>query len=414
MTRVSDTALRRRAWALLSLFAGVLISRGTISLVEPRVRDGHGAVAALGEVGIVLLVASFPVTALVILRSKPRNRIGWLLMAIGAVWTLGALADGYARYALLVNPGSLPRPDVTAVLNAVSWAPGLGLMGTFLILLFPDGRLPSPRWRPVAWLSAATVAALTVTLLLTPGELDVGPMPSLRNPFGVESARSVLTVLLGFLLPLLPICIGACALALVLRFRRSRGVERLQLKWLTTAAALVALLFLFSFSVSLLSGSLSGDTQPEWMDVLDAASFLSFLLIPVAIGTAVLRHKLYDIDLVINRALVYGSLTVTLAITYVGSVLVLQRAVSPVTSESDLAVAGSTLVVAALFRPARSRIQAAVDRRFYRSRYDAAKTLDAFAVRLRHELDLDSVGADLRATVDETVQPAHLSLWLRP
>ncbi|MGH3333646.1 MAG: hypothetical protein ACRDPJ_20295 [Nocardioidaceae bacterium] len=414
MTHVSDKALRRWAWALLSFFAGVLISRGTISLVEPRVRDGNGAVVALGEVGIVLLVASFPVTALVILRSKPRNRIGWLLMAIGAVWTLSALADGYARYALLVNPGSLPQPGVAAVLNAVSWAPGLGLMGTFLILLFPDGRLPSPRWRPVAWLSAATVAALTVTLLLTPGELDVGAMPSLRNPFGLESARSVLTVLLGFLLPLLPICIGACALGVVLRFRRSRGVERLQLKWLTTAGALVALLFLFSFSVSLLSGSLSGDTQPEWMDVLDAASFLSFLLIPVAIGTAVLRHKLYDIDLVINRALVYGSLTVTLAITYVGSVLVLQQAVSPVTSESDLAVAGSTLVVAALFRPARSRIQAAVDRRFYRSRYDAAKTLDAFAVRLGHELDLDSVGADLRATVDETVQPAHLSLWLRP
>ena len=414
MTRLSDATLRRTAWALCWTCLLTLVVAVPVQLV-----DGAGehslALSLLREGGIVLVLAGFPVTGVLILRSQPRNRIGWLVMTIALAWSLfGALADTYARFGLLVRPGSLPGPEAAALMNALVWVPGIGLMGTFLLLLFPDGRLPSPRWRPVAWLSGLVIASLILTLAPTPGELGVGAVPTLPNPLGWEQARPVLVILQAVLLPMLPVCVIACAAALVLRFRRSRGVERHQLKWLATAAAVVAVLYLLSFGAGLLTGALFGRGQPAWMDVLDELSFLAFVVIPAAIGTAVLRHRLYDIDVVINRTLVYAALTLTLAASYAGSVLLLQLVLSPVTKQSDLAVAASTLLVAALFQPARHRIQSGVDRRFYRSRYDAARTLDAFAARLRSELDLDAIGSDLRSTADNTVQPEHVSLWIRP
>jgi hypothetical protein len=331
------------------------------------------------------------------------------------VWCLGGATENYARYGLAVNPGSLPEPAAAAVINAAIWAPAIGLMGTFVILLYPDGHLPSPRWRPVAWLSGATVLALTATLCLTPGRLEFGPGEGLRNPMGWDAAESVLGVLFGVLLSLLPLCIVACASALVSRFRRSRGVERLQLKWLATAGAAVAALFLLAIFTSVaLPDTVTGSAGVRsWLSVLDAASFLSFALLPAAIGVAILRHRLYDIDVVINRALVYGSLTALLGAVYPASVLLLQMLINPITRESDLAVVGSTLAVAGLFRPARERIQGIVDRRFYRSRYDAARTLEDFSARLRNQLDLQTLDSDLRRVVHDTVQPAHVTLWLR-
>ena len=409
----SDTTARRLALLVILAFFAVLAGRVLISLMQGS-RAGRGF-TTLGETALYVVIASLPVAGAVIVRQQPRNRIGWLLIGIAGVWGLGLAADDYVRYGLLVNPGSLPRPEIAAALNAVIWAPGLGLMGTFLILLFPDGRLPSPRWRPVAWLSGVTLVGLTVTAELTPGKLGVGPAPQLENPLGLQFAEPVLGPLLAVFLLALPVCIVMCAVGLILRFRRSSGVERLQLKWLATAGGVVALMFLGSFMASAVYQAVSPDGRdPGWMTLLDSLTLLSFALIPAAVGTAMLRHRLYDIDVVINRTLVYAALTVTLAGVYVGSVLVLQRVLHPLTRDSALAVACSTLAVAAVFRPARARIQATVDRRFYRTRYDAARTLDAFASRLRHELDLEAVGADLRTTVTDTVQPAHLSLWLRP
>jgi len=400
---VSDRTLRGLAWAVWWFVAAVTVA--ALSLVEELLTSG--AVS-------FIVVLTFPLVGVLILRRQPRNTIGWLLHGISLIWGLGACTDIYARYGLLVAPGSLPRPDIAAVLNAGIWAPAIGLMGTFLILLYPDGRLPSPRWRPVGWLCAATVVALTTTMYLTPGPLEVGPVPGLTNPFGVESARPVLAVALVALLSLLPLCFVTCAVALVLRFRRSRGVERLQLKWLATAAAAVAGTFLVALAAPLLARSLTSSAEtPGWLAPLDVVGFLSFGLLPAAIGIAILRHGLYDIDVIINRTLVYGSLTAALAGMYLGSVLLLQLVVSPLTDQSDLAVAGSTLAVAALFRPARARIQATVDRRFYRRRYDAARTLESFTGRLRQEVDLESVSADLHAVVRDTVQPTHVSLWLR-
>ncbi len=414
MTRLSDTALRRTAWALLMLVVTALALAAILRLPDLRSRGG-GPLAVLGEGGFFLVLLGFPVAAGLILRSQPRNRIGWLLMAIALVWALcGSVADAYARFAVRTEPEALPGAGVAALMSALVWVPGVGMMGTFLLLLFPDGHLPSRRWLPVAWVSGFVIASVIITLALTPDKLEVGAVPTMQNPFGWEQARPVLLVLQAGLLPLLPLCVIACATALVLRFRRSSGVERLQLKWLATAAAAVAGLYLLSIAASVLTGALFGGQQPAWMDALDSLSFLAFIGIPAAIGVAVLKHRLYDIDVVVNRTLVYGTLTLTLAASYVGSVLLLQLLLSPLTSQSDLAVAGSTLLVAALFRPARRGIQSAVDRRFYRSRYDAALTVDAFASRLRHELDLDAVGADLRGTVEKAMRPTHVSLWIRP
>jgi hypothetical protein len=245
---------------------------------------------------------------------------------------------------------------------------------------------------------------------LTPGELAV--YADIDNPIHVHGAALAVVEALGAASEfLLMISILLTALSLVLRFRGSRGRERQQVKWFAFAGLMTA--------GGLLIAALGNLLPPAWGNPIGGvgwALFLSFAIlgIPIATGIAILRHHLYDIDVVINRTLVYGTLTAALAATYVGSVLLLRVVLSPLAGESALAVAGSTLAVAALFRPARARIQAVVDRRFYRSRYDAARTLDEFALRLRNELDLDAVGTDLCAAAVRTVQPSHISLWLRP
>ena len=413
MTSLSDRTLRRLAWAVWWFFLAMLAVGLPFELAEQSrsAEAWGGAQGGAADVAFIVMLLAFPLTGLLILRRLPRNTIGWLLQAVGLVWGLNGLAANYASYGLVVNPGSLPGADVVAALNEGIWAPGIGLMGTFLILLFPDGHLPSRAWRPVAWLCAVTMVLVAVAVVLDPGRLEESPVPTMSNPLAQEWAAPVLEVALAVLVPLLALCIVASAVGLVSRFRHSRGIERQQLKWLATAGAAVAAVFLVTIVSTLLT--LATSPTPAWVTGLQAVSMPVFVLLPVAIGVAILQHRLYDVDVVINRALVYGLLTAALAGVYLGSVLLLQRALEPLTSQSDLAVAGSTLAVAALFRPVRARIQAGVDRRFYRSRYDAAQTLDVFVDRLRHQVDLDAVGDDLRTAVRETVQPAHLSLWLR-
>jgi len=356
---------------------------------------------------------AFPLVGLLILRRQPRNAVGWLLEGVGLAWGVGGFFDTYAIYGLVIHPGSLPGAGIVAALTEGMWVPGIGLMGTFLILLYPDGHLPSPRWRPVAWLSAITLVVVMLVIDFLPSKMSEGPVPDMTNPIGWEAGEGVLTVLLIVFLPLVPISILACATGLVTRFRRARGVERQQLKWLATAGAVVAFLYLLTM-VSVLLIKSTALTQTPVLDFLQNAALLSFVLLPVAIGMAILRHGLYEIDVVIKRTLVYAVLTATLLGIYLGSVLLLQLLLSPLTEKSDFAVAGSTLAAAALFGPVRRRIQLTVDRRFYRSKYDAARTVDEFAARLRHQVDLDAVGADLRGVVHASVQPAHVTLWIRP
>jgi hypothetical protein len=415
MRSPSDQALRRLSWVVPALLTAVFAAAVPIAIANADPARGTWQDGGpLTEVLFGAVVLSFPLTGLLIVRQQPRNRIGWLLQGIGAAWGVTGLTDTYATYGLVMRPGSLPGAEVAAALNSGGWAPSVGLMGTFLLLLYPDGHLPSRRWRHVARLSALTIVAVTVVITVSPGPLEVAPDMELPNPLGLEPLRPVLVGALYIALPLLPLCILASAAGLVRRFRGSHGVERLQLKWLATAGATLASLYLCGMVASLPRiASTSGQGDPGWLVVLQNITVLAFVLLPVSIGVAILRHRLYDIDVVINRALVYGALTAALAGVYLGSVLVLQLVLRPVTSRSDLAVAASTLAVAALFRPVRARIQAVVDRRFFRQRYDAGLTLDAFATRLRHELDLESVGADLRSVVHDTVAPAHVSLWLR-
>jgi len=408
----------RLAWMTFALVAVSFV--GSLVALTLAVRSGTVASGELAQAGPLLaMMFSFPVVGVLVASRQPGNAIGWLLLGIGLVWEVwGGVAGIYVVWGFDVDPGSLPRPDLVAALTSSIWVPGLGLIGTFLILLFPNGRLPTPRWRPVAWL-CGLVLLLTVLLPLAPvplNELGDPSLPPIANPLGVEALGPFFDGSFYALLLLLPLCIVACAWSLIRRFRRSRDHERLQLKWLATGAGITAALFLFSIVASFLTGALtSAAEEPDWLTVLDQISLFSFLLIPAAVGAAILRHRLYDIDVIINRALVYGALTAVLALVYVAGVVGVGGRLREVGGQesNSFAVAASTLAVAALFRPARGRLQAFIDRRFYRSRYDAARTVEEFSRRVRDEVTLDTVTSDLLMAVNETVQPEHASLWLR-
>jgi hypothetical protein len=348
-----------------------------------------------------LFAMSFPVVGSLIATYRPQNPLGWIFCAVGLSQALVVFLAEYGVYALRTAPGTVPGGPLAIWAAQWVWAPGIGLLLTFVPLLFPTGRLPSRRWRPVAWLSALPIVlipALTApTLWPHRGVALVGP--SRDEPLGqglamVELAAFWLMVLCGL----------ACLAALALRFRRSRGIERQQLKWFLFACAITVTIFIV----------VQPATSAQWeLGLLLALPVVP--AIPVAAGIAILRYRLYEIDRIINRTVVYGVLTVILGLGYAGVVLVLGQLFGGVTKDPpSWAVAGATLAVAALFQPARRRIQAVVDRRFNRRKFDAAKTVEAFSVRLRDEVDLDALTAELLVVVDQTIQPTRASLWLRP
>ena len=345
---------------------------------------------------------AFGVVGAIVAQHQPRNPIGWLFVSLAVVEGWSGLAYGWASYSFEV--AALPAATYAAWF--ATWASVLapGFIA-FCLLLFPDGHLVSPRWRFAAWSCLGLVAVIVARFALVPGPLS--DFPAVDNPLGVE-ALDPLTALPEDLLfaPL----IACAAAALVVRLRRARGVERQQVAWFAYSAAMIPVFLVVGGSIAALTGS------PDDSAAGHAFAFLFALILaglPVSAGLAILRHRLYDIDVVIKRTLVYGSLTLTLLATYVVLVLTLQPLLRPVAGESSLAVAASTLAVAALFRPLRAAIQRGVDRRFFRSRYDAARTLDEFSGRLRDDLDLESLATDLRTVVRDTMQPAHVSLWLR-
>jgi hypothetical protein len=344
------------------------------------------------------LIAFLVVGALIASR-QPRNPVGWQLLAVGALFMLDGTTGAYARYTLAVAPGSLPGGLVLAWLGALAFAPIVWVLLILLPLYFPTGRLLSSRWRLVAWAGGVFTALAVVGNGLRPDIAEIAGIGAVRNPFAIPSATHMLDLLLTLALPFLIVGIGGALAAIVVRFRRARGVERAQLKWFSYAASLTPLPFI------------AHDLVPPLADPLFA---VILPLVPVSIGIAILRHRLYDIDRVINRTLVYGLLTVLLGAVYVVGVFGLGRLLDPVTGESALAVAASTLAVAALFQPARRRVQAVVDRRFNRRRYDAARTVEAFSLRLRDQVELDMLSAELLMVVDQTMQPTAVSLWLSP
>ena len=368
--------MRRLPWVIWLLTVAIFVA-----IVPSALDDGLGLFLSY-----VLFVLAFATVGALVASRRPRNAIGWLLLLAGFSYVIGGLSE----------TAGVDESALVAWVGEWIWLVGIGPVATFGLLLFPTGHLPSPRWRPVAWLAAAGLVVSVGAVAFKPGHFEDS---TIENPVGIPwlphwAGTAALLVLLAALA-------GSIA-SLVARYRAAGALERGQLKWLLYAAAIVA-------ARRRGHRTARGPARRHGRRHHERGGHATLATVPVAMGIAILRHRLYDIDLVIRRTLVYAVLTASLAATYLALVLLVGLAVG----RSGLAVAVSTLAVAALFRPALARIQAAVDRRFYRRRYDAALTLEAFGARLRDELDLEALGTDLRGVVQDTVQPEHVSLWLR-
>ncbi len=410
---MTDRLARRLAWALWLLT--LAISLVTAALIATSfgadIPDNWGFRGAPALGGMAFATAG----ALIASRTR-RNAVGWLLCGGGVSGALMGLGQEYATAAMFIRPGSLPGGELVAWIGGWFWVINQGFF-FYALVLFPDGRLPSARWRPFMFVPAAAMALGTFVFALRPGPLEF--FSGLANPFAATGTLEVVRSKVELLAPLLFLpAIAWAGYAPLSRYRGSGAVERQQLKWLALAGVVCAVaLIAYILSPVIVGRSPLSPPLPSGTPALIKASqsivAVTFLAIPVAIGFAIMRYRLYDIDVVINRALVYGTTTAGIALAFFAGIVILQTILRPFTNGSEIAVAVSTLVSVALVQPLRRRVRDAVDRRFYRSRYDAARTLDAFSVRLRDEVDLDAVRADLVAAVRETVQPTHASLWLR-
>ena len=395
---------RTAAWLGWSLWAlSLTLTALSLLLLILNLSHPDVPVYSFWAENVLFSIGYSTVGAVIVPRMSPENLIGWLFCAIGLLWAVIHLIGEYAIYALLAEPGSLPAGEIASWVYTWPWVLGLGLI-VFLCLLFPNGRLPSARWRWFARISALLTLVGMALAAFSPGPIVVG-LPAIHNPLGIEGLPNAYKSVQVLMLVLIAISVAS----LLLRRVYARGVERQQTKWFTYAAAVAA-------SGAILKFIISDPLDLVWIGGVGYALVLIGLAgMPIAMGIAITRYRLYEIDLIINRTLVYGSLTAMLVALYVVGIVVLQRIfVTLAGQQSTLAVVASTLLIAALFNPLRRRIQSFVDRRFYRSKYDARKTLEAFSAKLRDETDLEALNNDLVGVVRETMQPAHVSVWLRP
>jgi hypothetical protein len=385
---------RRLVWSVFAVSLVLVITGPGLLFL----REGPSLLFGLSFGAVQIAMA---VVGAVVATRLPRHPIGWLLLTMGFGLGLSATASAYGALGVLGDHGRLPLDHLAVWLGEWTFVPVVYGGVVFLLYLFPDGHFISRRWRRAAYLTAALTVLATVVDASAPGPLE--DVSSIDNPVGATGwlADFVTTIQPVVDTSALPAFLCAAG-ALMVRFRRSHGTERQQLKWIVSALVLVGV------GLGLTAGT--HGFLGKWTFFL---AMFSLAAMPVSVGMAMLRYRLYDIDVVINRALVYGSLSAALAGVYAGSVLLLQLALSGLTEGSGLAVAASTLAVAALFQPARSRFQRSVDRRFFRSRYDAARTIEAFGARLRDEVELGALSAGLQSVALETMRPAHVSLWLR-
>jgi hypothetical protein len=394
------------AWSLCLLCVALAVA-GLILALLNGLTLGEIFLAWSGPSVATLLtqIVSFSVVGALIASHRPENPIGWLFLAAALFYGIEIAGEEYAVYALLTNPGSLPLGAELAWLTDWIWAPGFGIILVFLPLLFPDGHPPSRRWRGVAWLGGLSIGLICVltSIVLWP---ERGPALLQLGGFGgeIEEWRSAVSDwVLGLGGPMLLLAGLGAVLSLFVRFRQARGDVRQQIKWFASAAALTLAWIIVA--------------EQQSGEIVALSGLLVIASIPVATGIAILRYRLYDIDRIINRTLVYGVLTGILALVYFGGVAASEaifRALSGQEQQPQIAVVVSTLVIAALFTPLRRRIQRFIDRRFFRRKYNAAKTLEGFSMKLRDETDLKALSDDLVGVVRETIQPAHVSLWLRP
>ena len=386
----------RLAWSLWVL--ALLLLPGVILQISLNWVGPTDVPFAIGFIVVQLCSA----TAGAIISSRvPGNAVGWMFLAIGVLLGLLLTLGAYAKLAIAAGYSALPGGSIAAWIVTWLFVPAAFGLPMFLLLLFPDGRFVSQRWRLVGWLLGLLVTFAAASMAFEPGRIP----PGIENPLAPGGAAGELFRVLSPVADALALPGFALAVAgLVVRFWRSRGVERQQLKWFAYSAALVGL------------GLGTGVFIPEGpvADLAFLVGLLALAGLPVAAGIAILRYRLYDIDVIVNRTLVYGPLTILVVATYVGSVVSLQyvfRALSG--GGSQLAIVASTLAIAALFNPLRRRIQAFIDRRFYRNKYDSRRTLESFSARLRDETDLDQLNTELLAVVRTTMQPEHATLWLR-
>jgi hypothetical protein len=393
------------AWSLVALsvaliVGGFLLSQAVSTAVAGSAVGGETADSSMVTDLVTLL--TFSVVGAIIASRQPRNAIGWIFCGVGVTLGLNSFAGDYADFWLASGFGNTGLGESAAWLSSWVWSLLLYVPTSSVLLLFPDGRLPSPRWRPVAWGVALGTAGGMAGLALKAGPLV--DFPQISNPYGVDGPVVGIVGVVGSIVAAGSMV--ASAASLIVRLRRTRGEQRQQIKWLAYAGAVLV--------VAIGVGAL---TIPWSVPASILIMSVAMLGVPVFTGIAIVKHRLYDIDIVINRTIVYAILSATLAAVYFGGIVVLQRVFTAITGQDKLpqvAIVASTLAIAALFDPLRRRIQSFIDRRFYRRKYDARKTLEAFSTTLRDETDLAALSDDLLEVVRETVQPAHVTLWLRP
>jgi hypothetical protein len=391
--------LRGGAWVLLASTVALIVGTAFLVVVNQSLRvTGDWGTTNL-VYPLALSTIAFPVVGGLITIRRPDNSLGWVCLAIGFSFGLTLFASEYANYSLITSPGSLPGGRVAGWFDNWGFFTFVGPLGTILPLLFPDGRLPSRRWRPALAFSFVAITLGIASSAFLPGPL--ANFPGVQNPLGVRGAEWLEAGYVFF-----PLAFLVASASVVVRFRRARGDERQQIKWFAFAASILAATFLF-VALDLLPAKAARVSQ-------DIVTYM-FAGLPLAIGIAILKYRLYDIDRIINRTLVYAGVSVVLGLGYYALIIVLPLVVSGNEArQSPAIVAATTLAIAALFRPVRTRLQEFIDRRFNRRKYDAARTIEAFSGRLREEIDLDALTTHLVDVVEVTMEPASVSLWLRP
>ena len=393
--------MRTRAiYSTAIVAAALLLAAGTLVLAA---LNEHGSlVEKLSALAVTAL--PYPIVGALIAHRLPRNAVGWVLVAIGLLQGVQLFTDEYAYRSFVTEAGPLPFGPEVAWLSFWTWMPSLALLVTLTLLLFPDGRPPSPKWRWGVWFAATGVGLIVLIPAVAAWPYRGRGLEATGHVEGVAEDGFLAFALVTAGVIILLSAIASVA-SVIVRFRTSSGVERQQLKWFTYAGG-------FAFAIT--ASAFLPLPRAEWFEVAFELLFgFGLLIVPIAIGIAILKHRLYEIDRIINRTLVYGAVTGSLALVYATFVFAFGAILGTFGSGNNLVVAGATLTVAAMFRPLRRRVQDFIDRRFNRSRYDAARTVDAFGTRLRHQTDLQLLTDDLLSIVQQTMQPASVSLWLR-
>lgn len=398
---MTSSRSRILAASLFALFVGVSVAWLVLDSI-----NGEDLVENLI---FSVLYASFGIIGLLLASRRPENSLGWIFLAIAIGANAGNGASAYARYAYVTEPGSLPAGDWMAMIGEALWPAAITSI-LLLLVLFPFGRPATVFQRWLLRFAVVGIAALTLGgFVFKPRRIRISDRISVDNPAGLEGLPAVVTPL-EWTAAVIPIVAFLAIGALIVQTRRSHGIERQQLKWFGySALGMITINFVLTNIVRTLFPSEAVDENAGNIGFIVGLS-----LLPIGTGVAILKYRLYDLERIVNRTLVYVLLTAGLAAVYLAGVVVLQQLLAPFAAESDLAVAGSTLAVAALFRPIRAKVQGFIDQRFYRQKYDAQRTLESFSARLREDVDLEHLRLDLVSVVHQAVQPAHATLWLRP